>query len=191
MRLIGWTPERMIFMADIGIDLGTASVLIYIKGQGIVLHEPSAIIIEKNTSAIWAVGDKVYNSFVCRTNKAIVMHRLRQWVISDYEIIEKVLKYFINKTAGRPLLRKPRIAVCVPSSVTEVERRAVEDATKQAGARQVYVIETPIAAAIGAGLDIAKACSSMNSRYWRRDYEYSRSLPGNVHCKHLSECSWR
>ena len=148
-------------MADIGIDLGTASVLVYIKGQGTVLQEPSVVAIDKNTDTILAVGEEA-RSILGRTPGNIVATRpLRQGVISDYAITEKMLKYFINKAVGRPLMRKPRIAVCVPSSVTEVERRAVEDATRQAGARQVYVIEEPIAAAIGAGIDIARACGSM------------------------------
>lgn len=148
-------------MADIGIDLGTASVLVYIKGQGTVLQEPSVVAIDKNTDTILAVGEEA-RSMLGRTPGNIVAIRpLRQGVISDYAITEKMLKYFINKAVGRPLMRKPRIAVCVPSSVTEVERRAVEDATRQAGARQVFVIEEPIAAAIGAGIDIARACGSM------------------------------
>ena len=148
-------------MADIGIDLGTASVLVYIKGQGTVLQEPSVVAIDKNTDTILAVGEEA-RSMLGRTPGNIVAIRpLRQGVISDYGITEKMLKYFINKAVGRPLMRKPRIAVCVPSSVTEVERRAVEDATRQAGARQVFVIEEPIAAAIGAGIDIARACGSM------------------------------
>ncbi|MDR1664553.1 MAG: rod shape-determining protein [Clostridiales bacterium] len=146
---------------DIGIDLGTASVLVYIRGQGTVLQEPSVVAIDKNTDSILAVGEEA-RSMLGRTPGNIVAIRpLREGVISDYSITEKMLKYFINKAVGRPLLRKPRIAVCVPSSVTEVERRAVEDATRQAGARQVYVIEEPIAAAIGAGIDIARACGSM------------------------------
>ena len=148
-------------MADIGIDLGTASVLVYIKGQGTVLKEPSVVAIDKNTDTILAVGEDA-RSMLGRTPGNIVAIRpLRQGVISDFDITEKMLKYFINKSVGRPLMRKPRIAVCVPSSVTEVERRAVEDATRQAGARQVFVIEEPIAAAIGAGIDIARACGSM------------------------------
>jgi len=147
-------------MADIGIDLGTASVLVYIKGQGTVLQEPSVVAVDKNTDTILAVGEEA-RSMLGRTPGNIVAIRpLRQGVISDYAITEKMLKYFISKAVGR-LLRKPRIAVCVPSSVTEVERRAVEDATRQAGARQVFVIEEPIAAAIGAGIDIARACGSM------------------------------
>lgn len=148
-------------MADIGIDLGTASVLVYIKGQGTVLQEPSVVAIDKNNDKILAVGEEA-RSMLGRTPGNIVAIRpLRHGVISDYGVTEKMLKYFINKAVGRPLMRKPRIAVCVPSSVTEVERRAVEDATRQAGARQVYVIEEPIAAAIGAGLDISRACGSM------------------------------
>ncbi|MCL1986678.1 MAG: rod shape-determining protein MreB [Firmicutes bacterium] len=148
-------------MADIGIDLGTATVLVYIKGQGTVLQEPSVVAINKNNNTILAVGEEA-RSMLGRTPGNITAIRpLRQGVISDYGITEKMLKYFINKAVGRPLMRKPRIAVCVPSSVTEVERRAVEDATRQAGARQVFVIEEPIAAAIGAGIDIARACGSM------------------------------
>jgi rod shape-determining protein MreB len=119
------------------------------------------VAIDKNTDTILAVGEEA-RSMLGRTPGNIVAIRpLRQGVISDYGITEKMLKYFINKAVGRPLMRKPRIAVCVPSSVTEVERRAVEDATRQAGARQVFVIEEPIAAAIGAGIDIARACGSM------------------------------
>jgi len=148
-------------MADIGIDLGTASVLVYIKGQGTVLQEPSVVAIDKNTDTILAVGEEA-RSMLGRTPGNIVAIRpLRQGVISDYAITEKMLKYFIKKAVGRTLMRKPRIAVCVPSSVTEVERRAVEEATRQAGARQVFIIEEPIAAAIGAGIDIARACGSM------------------------------
>lgn len=146
---------------DIGIDLGTASVLVYIRGQGIVLQEPSVVAIDKNTNTILAVGEDA-RSMLGRTPGNIVAIRpLRDGVISDFDITEKMLRYFIQKSIKKPLLRKPRIAVCVPSSVTEVERRAVEDATKQAGARDVFVIEEPIAAAIGAGIDISRACGSM------------------------------
>jgi rod shape-determining protein MreB len=146
---------------DIGIDLGTASVLVYIRGQGTVLQEPSVVAIDKNTDSVLAVGEAA-RSMLGRTPGNIVAIRpLKEGVISDYSITEKMLKYFISKAVGRPLFRKPRIAVCVPSSVTEVERRAVEDATRQAGARQVFVIEEPIAAAIGAGIDIGRACGSM------------------------------
>ncbi|MDR1000396.1 MAG: rod shape-determining protein MreB [Clostridiales bacterium] len=147
--------------ADIGIDLGTASILVYIKGAGIVLQEPSVVAIDKNTNTILAVGSEA-RSMIGRTPGNIVAIRpLRDGVISDYEITEKMLKYFINKAVGRHMFIKPRIAICVPSEVTEVERKAVEDATRQAGAREVFIIEEPIAAAIGAGIDIARACGSM------------------------------
>ena len=148
-------------MADIGIDLGTATILVYIKGEGIVLSEPSVVAINKNNNQIMAVGAEA-RSMIGRTPGNIVAIRpLREGVISDYNITEKMLKHFIAKAIGRRMLRKPRIAVCVPSSVTEVERKAVEDATYHAGARQVFIIEEPIAAAIGAGIDIARACGSM------------------------------
>lgn len=149
------------FSTDIGIDLGTASVLVYIKGQGIILQEPSVVAIDNNSKTVMAVGEEA-KSMLGRTPGNIVAVRpLREGVISDYDVTEKMLKYFIKKAVGKSLFVKPRISVCVPSSVTEVERRAVEDATRQAGARQVYVIEEPIAAAIGAGIDISRACGSM------------------------------
>jgi len=145
---------------DIGIDLGTATVLVYVKGQGAVLKEPSVVAIDKNADKILAVGDEARSMLGRTPGNIIAIRPMREGVISDYHITEKMLKYFINKAVGRPL-RKPRIAICVPSNVTGVERRAVEDAAHQAGARQVFVIEEPIAAAIGAGIDIARACGSM------------------------------
>lgn len=145
---------------DIGIDLGTASVLVYIKGQGIVLQEPSVVAIDKNNNSILAVGEEARKMLGRTPGNIVAIRPLREGVISDYDVTEKMLKYFIQKTCGKRVI-KPRIAVCVPSKVTEVERRAVEDATRQAGARQVYIIEEPIAAAIGAGIDIARACGSM------------------------------
>lgn len=149
------------FGTDIGIDLGTASILVYIKGQGIVLQEPSVVAIDKNSDTILAVGEEARKMLGRTPGNIIAIRPLREGVISDYDITEKMLRYFIQKAVGKSLMIKPRISVCVPSSVTEVERRAVEDATRQAGARQVYVIEEPIAAAIGAGIDIARACGSM------------------------------
>lgn len=146
---------------DIGIDLGTANVLVYIKGKGIVLNEPSVVAIDKNDNSILAVGEEAREMLGRTPGNIVAIRPLREGVISDYDITEKMLKYFIKKAVGRSLFMKPRIAVCVPSSVTGVERRAVEDATRQAGARYVSIIEEPIAAAIGAGIDIAKACGSM------------------------------
>ncbi len=149
------------FGTDIGIDLGTASVLVYIKGQGIILREPSVVAVDRNTNNILAVGEEARKMIGRTPGNIIAIRPLRQGVISDYDITERMLKYFIQKSVGKRLLLKPKIAVCVPSGVTEVERRAVEDATKQAGAGQVYIIEEPIAAAIGAGIDIGRACGSM------------------------------
>lgn len=146
---------------DIGIDLGTANVLVYIKGKGIVLNEPSVVAIDKNDNSILAVGEEAREMLGRTPGNIVAIRPLREGVISDYDITEKMLKYFIKKSVGRSLFMKPRIAVCVPSSVTGVERRAVEDATRQAGARFVSIIEEPIAAAIGAGIDISKACGSM------------------------------
>jgi rod shape-determining protein MreB len=151
------------FGQDIGIDLGTASVLVYIKGKGIVLREPSVVAIDKNTNKLLAVGEEARRMLGRTPGNIVAIRPLREGVISDYDITEKMLKYFINRVCGGKVFRlfKPRIMVCVPSGVTEVERRAVIDAAMQAGARKTYLIEEPIAAAIGAGIDIAKACGSM------------------------------
>lgn len=148
---------------DIGIDLGTATVLVYIKGRGIVLREPSVVAIDRNTNKLLAVGEEARRMLGRTPGNIVAIKPLRDGVISDYDITERMLKYFINKVCGSKLLRlfKPRIMVCVPSVVTEVERRAVIDAAMQAGAGKTYLIEEPIAAAIGAGIDISKACGSM------------------------------
>ena len=151
----------MVMSNDIGIDLGTASILVYIKGKGVVLKEPSVVAIDRDSSKIMAIGEEA-RLMIGRTPGNIVAVRpLRQGVISDYTVTEKMLKYFINKAVGKRTLRKPRISVCIPSGATEVEKKAVEDATYQAGAREVTIIEEPVAAAIGAGIDIAKACGNM------------------------------
>lgn len=147
--------------ADIGIDLGTASILVYIKGKGVVLKEPSVVAFDKDSNKIKAIGEDA-RLMIGRTPGNIVAVRpLKQGVISDYTVTEKMMKYFITKALGRKYFRKPRIAVCVPSGVTEVEKKAVEDATYQAGAREVAIIEEPIAAAIGAGIDISKPQGNM------------------------------
>lgn len=146
---------------DIGIDLGTASILVYIKGKGVVLKEPSVVAYDRNTNQIKAIGEEA-RLMIGRTPGNIVAVRpLRQGVISDYTITEKMLKYFIEKAVGKKTLRRPRVCVCVPSQVTEVERKAVEDATMNSGARSVEIIEEPVAAAIGAGIDIAKPYGNM------------------------------
>ena len=146
---------------DIGIDLGTASILVYIRGKGVVLKEPSVVAFDNDTNKIRAIGEDARLMLGRTPGNIIAVRPLRQGVISDYTVTEKMMKYFIQKALGKRTFRKPHIAVCVPSGVTEVERKAVEDATYQAGAREVSIIEEPIAAAIGAGIDIGKPCGNM------------------------------
>lgn len=147
--------------ADIGIDLGTASILVYIRGKGVVLKEPSVVAFDRDTNRIKAIGEEARLMLGRTPGNIVAVRPLRQGVISDYTVTEKMLKYFITKALGRRTLKKPRISVCVPSGVTEVEKKAVEDATYNAGAREVAIIEEPIAAAIGAGIDIARPCGNM------------------------------
>lgn len=149
------------FGSDIGIDLGTSSILIYIKGKGIVLKEPSVVAVEKDTNTVIAVGQAAKNMIGKSPPNINVIRPLRDGVISNYSITEIMLKYFIDKSIGKQASKKPKIAICVPSEVTEVEKKAVKDATKDAGAREVFIIEEPVAAAIGAGIDISRACGSM------------------------------
>ena len=147
---------------DIGIDLGTASVLVYVKGKGVVLKEPSVVAFDRNTNKIKAIGEEARLMLGRTPGNIVAVRPLRQGVISDYTVTEKMLSYFISRTVGKSLFgRKPRISVCVPSGATEVEKKAVEDATYQAGAREVSIIEEPVAAAIGAGIDIANPCGNM------------------------------
>ena len=144
------------FATEVGIDLGTANVLVYIKGKGIVLNEPSVVAINNDTDEILAVGEEA-RQMIGRTPANIVAARpLRDGVISDFDITERMLKYFIRKTCGSGRFFKPKIMVCVPSGVTEVEKRAVREAATAAGGKDVYLMEEPLAAAIGAGLDISK-----------------------------------
>ena len=146
---------------DIGIDLGTASILVYVKGKGVVLKEPSVVAFDRDTNKIKAIGEEARLMLGRTPGNVVAIRPLRKGVISDYTVTEQMLKYFIQKAIGRMSFRKPRISVCVPSSITEVEKKAVEDATYQAGAREVSIIEEPIAAAIGAGIDISRPCGNM------------------------------
>lgn len=145
---------------DIGIDLGTASVLVHVKDKGIVLCEPSVVAIDKGTGKLYAVGTEAQKMLGRTPGNITAVRPMREGVISDYSTTEMMLKYFIRKVTKNRLF-KPRVMICVPSGVTEVEERAVIDAAMQAGGRQVYLIEEPIAAAIGAGIDISRACGSM------------------------------
>lgn len=150
--------------ADIGIDLGTANVLVYVSGKGIVLEEPSVVAIEKNTNAVLAVGEEARKMIGRTPGNIVAIRPLKDGVISNYDVTEKMLTYFISKVVDKRGFGRffmPRIMVCVPTGVTEVEKRAVEEATRQAGAREVYIIEEPIAAAIGSGIDISSPNGSM------------------------------
>ena len=140
---------------DIGIDLGTASVLVFVKGKGIVLNEPSVVALDKNTGKLLEVGTDAQAMLGRTPGNIVAIRPLREGVISDYDMTERMLKEFIRKVGGVSVF-KPRVMICIPSGITEVEERAVIDAGIAAGARKVYLIEEPVAAAIGAGIDIAK-----------------------------------
>lgn len=145
---------------DIGIDLGTATVLVYVKGKGIVLKEPSVVAIDKNTDRILKVGREAQQMLGRTPGNITAIRPLRDGVISQYEVTLRMIQYFIKKACGSVLF-KPRVIICVPSGITEVEERAVVDAATQAGARRTYLIEEPVAAAIGAGIDISMPNGNM------------------------------
>lgn len=146
---------------DMGIDLGTANTLVHIKGKGIVLREPSVVAIKSDTGEVLAVGDEA-KSMIGRTPGSIVAIRpMKDGVIADFDVTQAMLKYFIRKAMNTKSFVRPRVVVGVPSGVTEVEKRAVIDAAQQAGAREAYLIEEPMAAAIGAGLPVEEATGSM------------------------------
>ena len=147
--------------SDIGIDLGTRNSQVYSTGRGLVVSEPSVVVYDKNSEKIKAICEEARQMTGHVSSNMEVIRPIRQGVIVDYTVMEKMLKYFISKAMGRHAFRKPRISICVPSGVTEVERKAVEEATYAAGAREVHLIEEPVAAAIGAGIDISKPCGNM------------------------------
>ena len=146
---------------DIGVDLGTANVLVYVKGKGIVLREPSVVAIDKDSNRVLAIGEEARRMLGRTPGNIVAIRPLREGVIADYDTTESMLRHFIRKVAGKSLFFKPRIMVCIPSGVTTVEKRAVLEAAMQAGARKTYLIEEPLAAALGAGLDIAEPCGAM------------------------------
>lgn len=145
---------------DMGIDLGTATVLVYIKGKGVILKEPSVVAIDKTNDKVLAVGEEARQMIGRTPGNIVAIRPLKDGVISDYDMTEKMLKHFIRKACGRKK-STPRVVICVPCEATEVERRAVLDAARMAGAKMVELIEEPVAAAIGAGLDISKASGNM------------------------------
>lgn len=142
--------------SDIGIDLGTRNCLVYSTGKGLVLQEPSVVVYDKDTEKIKAIGEEARQMSGHVTSNMEVIRPIRQGVIVDFNVTEKMLKYFITKAMGNRAFRKPRISICVPSGITEIERKAVEEVTYQAGARDVFLVEEPIAGAIGSGVDITK-----------------------------------
>lgn len=144
-----------LFSSDIGIDLGTATVLVYLKGKGIVLNEPSVVAVDRVTGKLIAVGSEAQETLGRTPGNIVAIRPLREGVISDYEMTECMIKEFIRKVQGFRLF-KPNVVICVPSIITEVEERAVIDAGTQAGAKRMFLIEEPVAAAIGAGIDITK-----------------------------------
>ncbi|OGS06451.1 MAG: rod shape-determining protein [Elusimicrobia bacterium RIFOXYA12_FULL_51_18] len=150
-----------LFSNDIGIDLGTANTLVYVKGKGIVLREPSVVAIDKNKRRVLAVGSEA-KLMLGRTPANIVAVRpLRNGVIADFEVTQEMIKYFIRKVHNRRSLLHPRIVIGIPSGITEVEKRAVQESAEQAGAREVYLIEEPMAAAIGSELPVSEPHASM------------------------------
>ena len=146
---------------DIGVDLGTANVLVYIKGKGVVMREPSVVAIDRDSNKVLAIGEEARKMLGRTPGNIVAIRPLREGVIADYDTTESMLRHFIEKVAGRSFIFKPRIMVCIPSGVTTVEKRAVLEAAVQAGARKTYLIEEPLAAALGAGLDISEPYGAM------------------------------
>lgn len=146
---------------DVGIDLGTSSVLVYVSNKGIVLREPSVVAVEKITGRIMAIGEEARRMLGRTPGNIIAIRPLRDGVISNFDITQRLLQHFLKKVVGTRILFKPKVVVCVPSGVTQVEKRSVIDATESAGARYAYLIDEPIAAAIGAGIDISQPRGNM------------------------------
>jgi rod shape-determining protein MreB len=153
--VLGW------FSNDLAIDLGTANTLVYVKGKGIVINEPSVVAIEKKSGQVLAVGGDAKKMLGRTPGNIVAIRPMKDGVIADFEIAEKMLRHFITRAHNRNTFVRPRIIICVPSKITQVEQRAVKDSAELAGAREVYLIEEPIAAAIGAGLPIAEPSGNM------------------------------
>ncbi len=155
MGVFGW------FSKDLGIDLGTANTLVHVKGKGVVIREPSVVAIQNNSKKVLAVGEEAKRMIGRTPGNIVAIRPMKEGVIADFDVTQDMLKYFIKKATAKTLGLHPRIVVCVPSGITEVEKRAVEEATRQAGAREAYLVEEPMAAAIGAGLPVNEPTGSM------------------------------
>lgn len=149
------------FVKDMGIDLGTANTLVFIRGKGIVIREPSVVAIQTNTKEVLAVGEEAKKMIGRTPGNIVAIRPLKDGVIADFDVTQNMLKYFIKKATLTKSIFQPRVVICVPSGVTEVEKRAVEEAAIHAGAREAYLIEEPMAAAIGAGLPVQEPTGSM------------------------------
>lgn len=149
------------FSKEIGIDLGTANILIYIKGEGIVLNEPSVVAIDEDTKKVLAVGLEAHEMLGRTPGKVKAIKPMKDGVIADFDLTEAMLNYFIKKVNGKNILRKPRILICCPSNITTVEKNAIKEAAERTGAKRVYIEEEPKVAAVGVGLDISKPSGSM------------------------------
>ncbi len=153
--LFGWLSS------DIGIDLGTANTLVYVKDQGIVLREPSVVAVQAGTNKVLAVGDEAKRMLGRTPSNIVAVRPLKDGVIADFEVTEAMLRHFITKVHGRRVRARPRVVIAVPSGITEVEKRAVRESATHAGAREVYLIEEPMAAAIGVGLPVQDPAGNM------------------------------
>jgi len=150
-----------LFSNDMGVDLGTATTLVYVKGEGVVLCEPSVVAIERGTSHVLAVGEEAKRMLGRTPGNIVAIRPMKDGVIADFEITEAMLRYFIKKVHNRRVLVRPRIVIAIPSGITEVEKRAVKDSAERAGAREVFLIEEPVAAAIGVDLPIQEPRGNM------------------------------
>ena len=149
-----------IWAKDIGIELGTSNTLVHVKGKGIVVREPSVVAINKRNGNILAVGDEAKNMIGRTPGDIVAIRPMRDGVIADFETTQNMLRYFIRKALKKGVFSRPRVIICVPSGVTAVERRAVEEATREAGAKEAFLIEEPMAAAIGSNLPVEEPCGS-------------------------------
>lgn len=175
---------------DIGIDLGTATVIAYSKGKGVVLREPTVVSIDKNTKEIISYGKEAEKMIGRNPSHIDVIKPLKDGVISNFTVTIKMLKHFIKKALGKRMF-SPRVMICVPSQITQVEKRAVIDAATGAGAKKVFLIEEPVAAAIGAGIDISKPSGNLVVDIGRGNNRYSSHINRRISSKYIYKNSWK